>query len=847
MTGQFSKAGAALIANGYQIVPIRTGEKRPTLKDWTTLALDLPAYNAMVGKHGRDGAGILTKYTPAIDIDIYNEAMAASMRTIVQRRLGHAPMRVGRAPKCLFIFKTNEPFEKITSASYIDPTNPTTSDGKPLKQRIEILGDGQQFVAYHIHPDTNKPYDWPGFEQEPLDVAHADLIELGVDDAQWICEQYEALAERMEWKKVGSGSAPEQNNSEDVEELADQAPPDEDDDEIIRVKSALAAISADCDRDTYLRILAALKWTTWECGEELAREWAESAPEAFVEKHFNNDWRTLKADRGGRKTATIATIYGLAKNAGWDSSRPAVIDVEKMREDSETFIEKARVLKEGDSAAIVELLTEVRAADVDDMTVAFIFKEIVKATKIGIGEVRKAYKATREASGLSTHATYANKLIEIFEEEAGVAPIGVESKIFTFNPTEMIWFGRTPDIMSTTVAKHFDGKENCERLGDYISIAKVVHNKVARGNENFFTNAPLGMACEKRFYSIGEDGTIEKSPVKAEHRQRVLFPVSPKVGEMPLFERFLAETFAGNVGPAQRNLVQEILGATLLGFFYKYEKVVLFYGPGRSGKGTMQKIFEALIPRSARCSINPVKWTQEYYLASLAGARLNTVGEIEEEGAIDGAVLKSVSGRDTLTGREPTLMPFEFTNAATHLFNSNYFPPTRDQSDAFFSRWVLVEFRNSLLTHEEDIDHDLAEKIIETELPAISAWAIKGAKRLVERKKLELPPEHFALMDRWRKRSNSVVEFIHDRDDCRLGAGLNYRARRSDFYVAYAQWCRDSGRKAIGKQKVYELMSTSQFEKMGIAMKLSGGIDFITGVMLQQSAFFSEIDDDDEI
>src|SRR5690606_1263030 len=26
--------------------------------------------------------------------------------------------------------------------------------------RVEVLGRGQQFVAYHVHPDTGRPYEW---------------------------------------------------------------------------------------------------------------------------------------------------------------------------------------------------------------------------------------------------------------------------------------------------------------------------------------------------------------------------------------------------------------------------------------------------------------------------------------------------------------------------------------------------------------------------------------------------------------------------------------------------------------------------------------------------------------
>lgn len=852
MTGPFKEHGAVLIANGYQIVPISVGDKRPVLKDWPNLKLTNGAFVEMANRRSRDGVGILTKYTPAVDIDILDEALATSMGSFVERLLGRAPMRIGKAPKRLYIFKTSEPFDKITSAWFIDPKNPTKSDGKALKQRVEILGDGQQFVAFHTHPDTGKPYDWPGFESDPLSINHDDLIELTHDQAVQICAEFECLATRLGWKKAGDGNdgAP----TGDVEILY-EAPPEEDEDEVARVRSALEAISADCDRDTYLRILAALKWTEWECAEELARTWAESAPEAFVEKHFNNDWRTLKADRGNRKTSTIASIYGYAKAAGWDSSRPAPeLDPAQVKADQDAFVAKAALLAEGDTEGILTLLKELRASDVAPIAHTFIFKAIVKSTKMPLADVKKAYAATRDdADGMSTHATYANKLAEEIESETGVAGVALEGKIWTFSPGKMIWQGRTPDQMTMSVIKHFDGAENCERRNDYVAIAKVLHDKLSRHNEEFFNEAPIGMACESRFYSI-KDNAINRESISAEHRQRVLFPVKPKVGEMPLFERFMDETFKGDVDSRQRDFIQEMIGATLLGFFYRYERVVLFKGPGRAGKGTIMKIIHALFPRDAIAAIPPTKWTQEYYLAQLAGRRLNLVGEIEEEGAIDGAVLKTVTGRDPLTGRMPAQMPFEFTNLATHIFNGNYFPPTRDQSDAFFSRWVLIEFRNSMIGHEEDIDNDLADKIVEQELSAIAAWAIKGAQRLMERGRIELPAEHGRLMDMWRKRSNSVIEFVTDRDAARLGSTDNHRVRRSEFYVNYMQWCRESGRKALGKQKVYELLETPPFHALGIKLTVSKGIDFVRGVMLPQSAFFTEdeggdltYDRDDEI
>jgi putative DNA primase/helicase len=49
------------------------------------------------------------------------------------------------------------------------------------ESRVEILCNGQQFVAYGIHPGTGKPYEW--FGGDPLTVAVAALPEVSRDQA----------------------------------------------------------------------------------------------------------------------------------------------------------------------------------------------------------------------------------------------------------------------------------------------------------------------------------------------------------------------------------------------------------------------------------------------------------------------------------------------------------------------------------------------------------------------------------------------------------------------------------------------------------------------------------------
>jgi len=152
--GFLGRYGARVIDNGYLIVPIARGSKQPTDKGWTGFRSNHKLLKKWVdGDHRLSGAGVLTRTTPAVDLDLRCKAAAAHMHDFVVALLGDAPVRIGRAPKQLLLYRTDEPFPKRSSKAYLDEWGD--------KQQVEVLADGQQFVAYAIHPDTGKPYAWP--------------------------------------------------------------------------------------------------------------------------------------------------------------------------------------------------------------------------------------------------------------------------------------------------------------------------------------------------------------------------------------------------------------------------------------------------------------------------------------------------------------------------------------------------------------------------------------------------------------------------------------------------------------------------------------------------------------
>ena len=240
-------------------------------------------------------------------------------------------------------------------------------------------------------------------------------------------------------------------------------------------------------------------------------------------------------------------------------------------------------------------------------------------------------------------------------------------------------------------------------------------------------------------------------------------------------------------------------------------------------------------------AVSPFAWNREYYVVALLGARLNVVGELPDNESIPAAMFKSVIGGDLITGRNPTHRPLSFTNEAAHLFMSNHMINSRDQSEAFFSRWLLVEFPNSRLRSGLPQDPGLAERIVAAEMPGIAHWALAGAIRLLNKGAFSKSSVHDRLMARWRRANSSLDEFIHE--CCVLGSKADdaFNFRRADLYREYVSWCQESGRKPFAKSKVKELLEHNL--GLGIEWAKLDGYEIFRGVRLKMPSDDAGCDD----
>jgi putative DNA primase/helicase len=189
----------AMVTNGYtSIIPVIG--KVPVLDQWEktkdvsremleSWSLNCPRAN---------NTGILTKLVPTLDLDLLQENAAIAAENLVRDRfdgLGSILCRIGRAPKRAILFRTKDPFKKLTTLfTAINGADP---------EKIEFLASGQQVVAHGIHPDTQAEYLWD-IGGDPTTIAYEKLPLITADQAQQLQDDIVAMLARDFGYVVGS-------------------------------------------------------------------------------------------------------------------------------------------------------------------------------------------------------------------------------------------------------------------------------------------------------------------------------------------------------------------------------------------------------------------------------------------------------------------------------------------------------------------------------------------------------------------------------------------------------------------------------------------------------------------
>jgi AAA domain-containing protein/primase-like protein/bifunctional DNA primase/polymerase-like protein len=294
------KYGPQLIRNGYSIIPIIERTKRPGCKLWQNLSATLDDLNDWLKISSFKGVGILTADTPAVDIDVEDPEIVEKMVLFCENNIGPSPKRIGKPPKTILVFQAKFPFKKIQSPKY--------KCSRGLTHQVEILGDGQQFVAFAVHPATKNDYIWP--ENSILHISQEQLSILTETQAREIIEYFKSIVP-VDWEVVGKKKKPSKVTSESGCDLKNLKPPLNI--SIKEVKDNLSQLSS-YDYDLWIRVGMALyhQFDGSPEGFNLWDEWSLES-ENYEDGKTEEKWPSFKTDLK-TNPVTFATVLKLVKD-----------------------------------------------------------------------------------------------------------------------------------------------------------------------------------------------------------------------------------------------------------------------------------------------------------------------------------------------------------------------------------------------------------------------------------------------------------------------------------------------------------------------------------------------------
>lgn len=838
------KRALELVERGFKIVPIEAGQKRPVFAGW-------PNYNAtpelIAEWPEKGGIGILTAATPAVDLDIRDEILAKQLQDWVCARFGEAPVRIGKAPKRLMVFAAGEPFRKLSSARFECELGDT--------HQVEILGQGQQFVAYGVHPDTGKPYRWVS-DNALHEIDLFDLPTLTVEQAREIIAEFERRARERGW-----APKTEARETGEIDEFDFLRPkPDISDDEVRKAIELLD--NPGRDYDLWLKVGAALHshFDGSNDGLVLWHQWSERSP---LYNDADTDRRYKSFGKYTGRGTTAAFLLHATKE------KRAALSQETRKSVFQTVTEAIEAATELDEL-MGALARQVREAEVEDyhretLTNALHAKAKKLGHKLSIKAVRDAVagKTGQKAAAPTTLSLERDLAQQVLDAHfAGGKHLKRFSKMWwtyrggrwTRADDEMV----DQAVMNTLLALDPSdeavafltaqvGESRGDRLGALVaSVSKALGLLVAEeGGDDPLNLLSFDVPRVMNFrngelWFDAQGNTTFKRHNPANHLTFRLECDYDPTATAPTWEAALARVTRQSEDPAGViGLIHEVYG-------YIAQPTrdaatwVLFKGPGGNGKSFIADVMATLMGRDtvlARSIAEIAGGAGAHFGDSLVGKNMLLDDDYKAGALLPDDWLKKLSESKLVTANPKFARTFEFKARAIPVILANHWPSTTDLSEGLRRRAVVIETNYILKDEEKDPAHK--RRVIEQELSGIANLLIAGFIRFLQRgSRFALPAECEKSKGVWLQSSNLTALFV--------GTVLEKVDKRESvkgdvLYDIYRQWLstNEHNAKELGRSKFYDAV-----EKLGVDRGYPGGACKFYGIRIKSGIEGVEFFDD---
>lgn len=819
MSGEFGRSAAALIGNGYLVVPIIPGQKRPAISEWEKARLTV----SEVSEYASSGVGILCgqgQYpVVAIDVDIDDTRVSKPFVSWCLKHLGSSAERIGRAPKTLLVYRSAEGWQKRTGAWFVKP-------GSTAKHRLEILGAGQQFVAYAIHPDTKKPYEWVDIAGGIEHLPAASLPLITQQQVQAALAEFERLCKSEGYVVYANGSTPAKAaapaQAQALDSLFGEQPLGLSQSQM---RGMLEFIPGADDYDTWIKVGLALHCESKgdAAGLEMWDEWSRQADSYVGYEDLQKRWVSFERD--------TRRITGVWLRAQADAGKKEAIrdgNLESFDRAKEA-IEKCKypdellndVAARAGTMARQDLSLQIRIEGL--LRTRF---EQLTGTKLSLQNTRTAMAARGEKKEDTAIIADAAKRVSHTYNQAGncarmldrygaslMYAIGLgwfkwvhDNKWVKASDVEIerLAFETTLEISKEAASiANADARKEVEKFAHASQSAQMVQAmvKLATLSEGITVRAE---ALDRNKMLLGvANGVVDLEtgrllPADKKHR----LTMNCNVEYLPdadsaLWDATLQDVFEGDAGLV--SFLQRLIGYALLGD-PKEDVLAIPYGMGCNGKSTVFNVIRAAFGDYGRMSSastfvsyggGPSSGASgpREDLLRLRNSRLVYVTEANEGSILREDVVKSMTGGEPIPARGLfEKASIEIRPTWLCIMPTNHKPIITGEDYGIWRRLLPVPFTvnfDASLFIAKDASRE--EKLC-ANLPAVLAWCVKGALEY-QRIGLSAPAAVAGAITEYRKDMDLLSDFIATHCDL----DPSYSASVQELWFAWREWADSRG------------------------------------------------------
>ncbi|MBP3037964.1 hypothetical protein J9303_00385 [Bacillaceae bacterium Marseille-Q3522] len=204
-------------------------------------------------------------------------------------------------------------------------------------------------------------------------------------------------------------------------------------------------------------------------------------------------------------------------------------------------------------------------------------------------------------------------------------------------------------------------------------------------------------------------------------------------------------------------VIEEMAGYCLIPTM-KYEKALVLYGEGGNGKGTLIALLISLLGQKNVAGVSFQDLAENRFAsAELFGKMANLHADIPSRVLENSSRFKELVSGDMIRAEEKHKSPFSFRNRAKLIFSANEPPVSKDNTEGFHRRLLMVPFLTKFT------DRKLREELFTPEaLSGFLLRALQGLKRLQSQDGFSNSKVVEESLKEYRKQSDTVMRFLDE-------------------------------------------------------------------------------------